>query len=104
MVDKTKLSDGIPIPQVVRDCIDAIERNGLETQNIYFNDVDRARLDQLKEQYDHYRMKPGALINHDVNEVATLLKFFVSELPEHVVPPGLLTSSTDLGEWKAGLL
>ena len=85
VTDKTRLSDGIPLPQIVRDCLDAVERRGLEVPGIYTNEVAKGKIEVLKEQYEHLRVKPGSLVTvTDINEVACLLKTFLIELPDPV--------------------
>ena len=81
VTERTKLSDGIPLPQIVRDCLDAVERKGLDIPGIYKNEVAKQKIDFLKEQYEHFRVKPGSLVTvNDVNEIASLLKTYLMEL------------------------
>ena len=69
----------------MRDCIDAVERNGLDMPGIYKNEVPKNKVDILKDQYDHFRVKPGSLVTvKDIHEVANLLKCFLFDLPDPI--------------------
>ncbi|XP_075245846.1 uncharacterized protein LOC142339589 isoform X2 [Convolutriloba macropyga] len=102
VTDKTRLSDGIPLPQIVRDCLDAVERRGLEVPGIYTNEVAKGKIEVLKEQYEHLRVKPGSLVTvTDINEVACLLKTFLIELPDPVFSSSI--AAVEISDDKNGL-
>ncbi|XP_063716263.1 ralA-binding protein 1-like isoform X2 [Symsagittifera roscoffensis] len=102
VTDKTRLSDGIALPQIVRDCIDAVERNGLDMPGIYKNEVPKNKVDILKDQYDHFRVKPGSLVTvKDIHEVANLLKCFLFDLPDPIFTSTV--SSVETADDKTGL-
>lgn len=78
--------DSTPVPDVVTQCILAVDLYGLEHEGIYRTSGNAGKVAQLKSQFDHdtttidFRY-PEAFF-HDVNITATLLKNFLRELPD----------------------
>lgn len=80
------LRDASPVPQVVYQCIQAVDLFGLDHEGIYRVSGNTVQVQELKSQFEHNADKvefrnPEAF-NHDVNNAANLLKLFFRELPD----------------------
>jgi len=84
-VKNNRSYDGIPIPAVVRQCVDYVESEGLEMEGIYRVSAPITRLDELEKLAN----SGGRLEFVDPHDAAGLLKRFLRQLPEHVLrfPP-----------------
>lgn len=82
--------DQSPVPSVVYQCIQAVEQFGLDSEGIYRVSGNANQLQQLRAQFDNnaasvdFRV-PDAFF-HDVNNPANLLKMFLRELPDPLLP------------------
>ncbi|XP_007895438.2 ralA-binding protein 1 isoform X1 [Callorhinchus milii] len=92
-IERTMLYDGIQLPAVFRECIDYIERFGMKCEGIYRVSGTKSKVDELKIVYD--REESPNLEDYDANTVASLLKQYLRELPEHVLTKELLTRFED---------
>lgn len=74
--------DGIPLPSFFRYAIDFVEENGLCTEGIYRLSPPKSRLDELER-----RANCGEkMIFADAHDAAGLIKRFLRQIPEPVVP------------------
>ncbi|MFH4978551.1 hypothetical protein AB6A40_005260 [Gnathostoma spinigerum] len=76
-----KCHDGVPLPLIVRKCIDYVEENGLCMEGIYRVSAAKSRLDDLEEQIN----KSHVVELSNVHEATGLLKRYVRQLPENVL-------------------
>ncbi|EGT42301.1 hypothetical protein CAEBREN_12608 [Caenorhabditis brenneri] len=75
--------DGIPLPSFFRYSLDFVEENGLATEGIYRVAPPKSRLDELER-----RANCGEkLVFADPHDAAGLIKRFLRQIPESVVPP-----------------
>ncbi|EFP08652.1 CRE-RLBP-1 protein [Caenorhabditis remanei] len=77
--------DGIPLPSFFRYALDFVEENGLCTEGIYRLSPPKSRLDELER-----RANCGEpMVFNEPHEAAGLIKRFLRQIPETVVPPEL---------------
>ncbi|XP_019852507.1 PREDICTED: ralA-binding protein 1-like isoform X2 [Amphimedon queenslandica] len=81
-------NDGIELPTIFRQCIDYLEENALEHEGVYRLAGVKSQIDGVKTLYD--KESEVDLSNYDCNTVASLLKLYLRELPEPLVPLKLL--------------
>lgn len=82
-VERSSLPDKIELPRIVRECILFIEEKGLTTEGIYRVSGVKSKVDQLKALYNEGR--PVSLDDCDANNVASLLKLYLRELPSSIL-------------------
>ncbi|XP_071788943.1 uncharacterized protein [Asterias amurensis] len=82
-VEHTKMYDGIELPKIVRECIDFIEDQGLSVAGIYRLSGVKSKVELLKGRYN--RNEEVDLSSQDPNNVASLLKQYLRELPESIL-------------------
>lgn len=73
--------DGIPLPVVVRQCIDYINEKGLCVEGIHRISAPKANLDKLEEAVNSRH----SIELKDVHDASGLLKRFLRQLPEHIL-------------------
>uniref|UniRef100_A0A915PZN8 Rho-GAP domain-containing protein n=1 Tax=Setaria digitata TaxID=48799 RepID=A0A915PZN8_9BILA len=73
--------DGIPLPVVVRQCIDCINEKGLCVEGIHRISAPKANLDRLEEAVNSRH--PIQL--EDIHDASGLLKRFLRQLPENIL-------------------
>jgi hypothetical protein len=84
------IRDQSPVPLVVYQCIQAVELFGLDHEGIYRVSGNTNQVSQLKAKFNHephtvdFR-NPDSFF-HDVNNPANLLKAFLRELPDPLLP------------------
>ncbi|CAI2309932.1 unnamed protein product [Caenorhabditis sp. 36 PRJEB53466] len=75
--------DGQPLPAFFRYALDFVEENGLGTEGIYRLSPPKSRLDELER-----RANCGEpMVFADAHDAAGLIKRFLRQIPEPVVPP-----------------
>jgi RalA-binding protein 1 len=79
-VANSKCYDGIPVPALVRACIDYVEENGLDVEGIYRVSAFISRLDEM----ERLANSGGNIIIADPHDAAGLLKRFLRQLPDHI--------------------
>ncbi|XP_061096873.1 ralA-binding protein 1-like isoform X2 [Conger conger] len=92
-VKRTALYDGIQLPAVFRECVDYIESYGMKCEGIYRVSGMKLKVDELKAAYD--REECPCLEDYDPHTVASLLKQYLRELPETLVPRELAARFED---------
>lgn len=80
-VSRMPSHDGVPLPVVVRQCIDYITDKGLNVEGIFRISAPKPRLDEL--EFIANCRKPVVLT--DVHDASGLLKRFLRQLPEHTL-------------------
>ncbi|VDK83647.1 unnamed protein product [Litomosoides sigmodontis] len=73
--------DGIPLPVVVRQCIDCINEKGLFVEGIHRISAPKANLDKLEEAVN----SRCSIVLEDIHDASGLLKRFLRQLPEHIL-------------------
>jgi len=78
--------DGTAVPMIVYQCVQAVERFGLDLEGIYRLSGNATHINQMKSLFDNDSSKVDFTdperFSHDVNSVAGLLKQFLRELPD----------------------
>lgn len=82
-VKRTALYDGIQLPAIFRECVDYIENYGMKCEGIYRVSGMKSKVDELKAAYD--REECPCLEEYDPHTVASLLKQYLRELPDHLL-------------------
>lgn len=101
-LDELFRRDGSAVPQIVYECVKAVDLFGMETEGIYRTSGSAPNIMQMKAQFDHgkisvpnspYSMltlidssqvefRNPASFHHDIASVTTLLKHFLRDLPD----------------------
>ncbi|XP_013414893.1 rho GTPase-activating protein 24 [Lingula anatina] len=75
------------VPDVVRKCVDFLREHGLDTEGIFRLPGRSSVLKELKEKFDTCEAPDKFdLENVDVHSIASLLKMYLRELPEPLIP------------------
>lgn len=85
-VERSKCHDGIKLPLVVRNCIDYLQEN-LNSDQIYKTEGMKTRIQNLKKCYNN---RQPITDDFDVATASTLLKTYISELPEPILTTELI--------------
>jgi RalA-binding protein 1 len=80
-VERSKCHDGVKLPLVVRNCIDYLQDN-LNSDQIYKVEGVKTRIQNLKKCYNN---REPITEEMDVATASTLLKTYISELPEPIL-------------------
>lgn len=76
------VSSDVRVPKFVYDCIKYVEENGLDVEGIYRVSASKSKLDELEKLADS-----GVILTFtDTHHSAGLLKRFLRQLPEHILP------------------
>uniref|UniRef100_A0A8R1TXG2 Golgin-84 n=1 Tax=Onchocerca volvulus TaxID=6282 RepID=A0A8R1TXG2_ONCVO len=73
--------DGIPLPVIVRQCIDCINEKGLCVEGIHRISAPKANLDKLEKAVN----SRYSIQLEDIHDASGLLKRFLRQLPEHIL-------------------
>ncbi|TKR93650.1 hypothetical protein L596_008064 [Steinernema carpocapsae] len=87
-VKHNKSHDGVPIPMVVRQCIEYVDVRGLDLEGIYRICAPKSRLDELERIVNEFG---GPVHFGDAHDAAGLLKRFLRGLPHHILTDQLRT-------------
>uniref|UniRef100_A0A914V1B3 Rho-GAP domain-containing protein n=2 Tax=Plectus sambesii TaxID=2011161 RepID=A0A914V1B3_9BILA len=80
-VSNNRSHDGVPLPAVIRQCLDFVTEHGLDMEGVYRVSAPKARLDELERRAD-----AGLWLEFlDAHEAAGLLKRFLRQLPNHIL-------------------
>uniref|UniRef100_H2Y922 Rho-GAP domain-containing protein n=1 Tax=Ciona savignyi TaxID=51511 RepID=H2Y922_CIOSA len=74
--------DGIPLPAVVRECMDFVEERGINAEGIYRISGIKTKMDELVKMYN--REETPELSKYEPHTVAGVLKAYLRELPDHI--------------------
>lgn len=88
-VERSRCHDNVPLPVVVRDCIDYLHECGLSNEGIYKLEPVKQRLHQLKRLYNNRESKGCSDL--DVPTACGLLKLFLRDLPEPLLTTDLIS-------------
>ncbi|KAI6178513.1 RalA-binding protein 1 [Aphelenchoides besseyi] len=77
----SRCHDGLPIPLLVRECIDYITANGLKDEGIYRISASKNKLDELERAANY----GDPIVFSHSHDAADLLKRFIRQLPEHIL-------------------
>ncbi|XP_037035910.1 ralA-binding protein 1 isoform X2 [Bradysia coprophila] len=86
-VQRNRCHDDVPLPLVVRDCIDYLQEHGLSSDQIYKGDAIKTRVQHLKALYNN--RETSSIDDFDVVTACSLLKLFFKELPEPILTTDL---------------
>lgn len=75
-VERSRCHDGINLPLVVRDCIDYLQKNSLNNEQIYKTDAVKSKLIQLKKLYNN--RETTDISDFDTQIACGLLKLFLT--------------------------
>ncbi|XP_041982775.1 ralA-binding protein 1 isoform X2 [Aricia agestis] len=82
-VERSRCHDDAGLPLIVRDSIDFLQANGLKSNQIYRTEPDKIKLQQLRKLY--MDRSPAFPYHWDVPVAWTILKNFISELPDSIL-------------------
>lgn len=85
-VERSKCHDGVKLPLVVRNCIDFLQEN-LSSDQLYKVEGVKTRIQHLKKCYNNRDPITEAM---DVATASSLLKTYISELPEPILTTELI--------------
>ncbi|OQV26044.1 putative RalA-binding protein 1-A [Hypsibius exemplaris] len=83
-----KCPDGIEVPAFFRVCVNYIEDNGLDWVGVYRTSGSQSRIQELKRHFN--RGDRVRLNDYDVPTVADVMKLFIRELPDRLIPEEIL--------------
>ena len=95
-VERNQSHDGVKLPVVVRECVDYIEANGLTVEGIYRSSSVKSEVGKLRTAYN--TRQNVRLAEYDPDVVASLLKLFLSELPEPVLTHRLASRAEEVAK------
>lgn len=78
--------EGHPVPPVVERLLDEVERRGVEEQGIYRISGSKVEVDALQHALDTQPAEAVDLTRLDVHVVSSVVKLWLRELPEPLVP------------------
>ncbi len=73
-VQRNRCHDNVPLPLVVRDCIDYLQEHGLSSDQIYKADAIKTKVQHLKTIYNN--RETSSIDDFDVTTACSLLKLF----------------------------
>ncbi|KAJ8709118.1 hypothetical protein PYW07_008944 [Mythimna separata] len=82
-VERSRCHDDTGLPLVVRDSIDYLQAHGLKSNQIYRQEPDKIKLQQLKKLFTD--RGPTFPYHWDVAVACSMLKTFISELPDSIL-------------------
>ncbi|KAK6635737.1 hypothetical protein RUM44_000991 [Polyplax serrata] len=94
-VERNGCLDGVPIPVIVRNCIDCIHNFGLHMDGLYKVMGMKSKVQTLRKMYN--AREPVTLGEGDVPVATCLLKMFLRELPEALLTNELSTRFEEAG-------
>ncbi|XP_050704723.1 ralA-binding protein 1-like isoform X2 [Eriocheir sinensis] len=93
-VQRCPAHDGIQLPAIVRECIDQIEEWGLHCEGIYRLSGVKSKAHQLRRLYN--TGEAVRLCDQEPHVIASLLKQYLRELPEPVMPSDMMPHFEDV--------
>lgn len=91
------MNDKLEVPCLVESAINALHANGIEVEGIFRISGNSTRIKELQDAYD--KGNAPNLSNEDVHTVTSLLKRYLRELPEPLIPytifPSLVATTTE---------
>ncbi|XP_017281706.1 active breakpoint cluster region-related protein [Kryptolebias marmoratus] len=85
--------EGVLVPHVLRCCVEEVERRGLDEVGIYRISGTTTDINMLKAAFNsNLREAVTRLRSAEVNAVSGLLKLYIRDLPESLIPPELFQS------------
>ncbi|ORY03904.1 Rho GTPase activation protein [Basidiobolus meristosporus CBS 931.73] len=89
-VERSNISSDCPVPTVVARCIEYLDCNGLTEVGLYRVPGSASAVANLKAIFDEGNDLDLMSISESPHTVATLLKMYLRELPEPIIPQDLL--------------
>ncbi|XP_011485830.1 active breakpoint cluster region-related protein isoform X1 [Oryzias latipes] len=92
-IEKVAQQEGVLVPHVVRCCVEEVERRGMQEVGIYRISGTSSDVNFLKAAFNsNLREAVSRLRNAEVNSVSGVLKLYLRELPEPLIPAELFQS------------
>ncbi len=86
--ERNRSHDGVPLPVIVRQCIDYIEEQGLMQEGIYRSSGVKSKVNKLRTSFNSRQQVE--LLDYEPAVVASVLKQFLRELPDPVLTRELM--------------
>ncbi|KAK9763715.1 hypothetical protein K7432_009367, partial [Basidiobolus ranarum] len=102
-VERSKIDDNCPVPAVVIRCIEYLDCNGLNEVGLYRVPGSTSAVTRLKAIFDEGNDMDLLDSHEDPNAAATLLKMYLRELPDPIIPQDLLPEFSACLPKSAGL-
>ncbi|XP_041364498.1 rho GTPase-activating protein 24-like [Gigantopelta aegis] len=74
------------IPFIIEECVEFLYKNGLESEGIFRLPGRAVVIRDLKEKFDCGELVSLSKLEADVHSVSSLLKLYLRELPESIIP------------------
>ncbi|XP_037530417.1 active breakpoint cluster region-related protein [Nematolebias whitei] len=92
-IETVAQQEGVLVPHVVRCCVEEVERRGLDEVGIYRISGTTTDINMLKSAFNsNLREAVTRLRSAEVNAVAGLLKLYIRDLPESLIPAEMFQS------------
>ncbi|KAM9424752.1 active breakpoint cluster region-related protein isoform 2-T2 [Pholidichthys leucotaenia] len=92
-IETVAQQEGVLVPHVVRCCVEEVERRGMDEVGIYRISGTTSDISMLKTAFDsNLREAVTRLRTAEVNAVSGVLKLYLRELPEPLIPTELFQS------------
>ncbi|KAI6241259.1 Rho-GAP domain-containing protein [Aphelenchoides fujianensis] len=99
-VRNSRSHDGLPIPLLVRECIDYVTLNGLDDEGIFRISASKNKLDEVEKAANF----GDPIVFTNPHDAACLLKRFLRQLPEHILTDKLKPEIDRIAAGKCPLL
>ncbi|KAH3759462.1 Rho GTPase-activating protein 8 [Pelomyxa schiedti] len=90
------------LPLIVSDCLTYLREKGLTVQGILRLSPTHSELEALKRAYNNRVSAPLATMTTDPHTVASLLKYYLRELPEPTIPSSMFEDWINLNPMEPG--
>ncbi|KAJ1728078.1 hypothetical protein LPJ61_004233, partial [Coemansia biformis] len=88
-LDEQLARDGQPVPLILLKCAEAVEAYGLQNEGIYRQSGQSSQVNKLRTEFDlsaeHVCLAGNSHVG-DVNNIASVLKMYLRELPGGLIP------------------
>ncbi|CAJ1086164.1 active breakpoint cluster region-related protein-like [Xyrichtys novacula] len=107
-IDTAAQQEGVLVPHVVRCCVEEVERRGMAEVGIYRISGTTSDINSLKAAFNsNLREAVTRLRSSDVHAVSGVLKLYLRELPEPLIPAELfqsLANALDIADMNSRLI